>query len=314
MAQPPDEVTFDSAGDPIAAWWFRAGSTALRSDAGRPAVILGHGYGLTRDCGLKPYAERFAAAGIHAFVFDYRGFGASGGRDREVVVAGRQIEDYRAVIGAVRATADVDPGRLALWGSSYSGGLAIAAAALDGRIAAVVAQVPNLDNRATLRFLARNTPPRRMAWLLGCVARDALRGVMRREPYYVVANGRDGERAAYASDEAMDQLEQIAGPGWANRVALRDFAHVPMFRAVKFLPDLPCRVQLLVCEHDDLTPAAPGLKAAELLGDRAELHRYPAGHFGIYVEPVFSQALAAQTAFLAGELGPALSASGSAPS
>lgn len=298
------EISVDLDGDKISVLHFPALTDALRGKAGAPAVILAHGYGFTRDCGLQPYAERFAAAGIHAFVFDYRGFGASGGRNREVVNAKRQIDDYLAVIDAVRGVEAVDPDRVALWGTSYSGGSVIAASALDGRIAAVIAQVPNLDNRETLKFLMRNTPPRRMAWLFGCVFRDVLNAALRREPFYVRANGRTGEAVAYDSDEAMDQIEQIAGPTWANRVGMRDFARVPLFRAIKFLPDVPCRVQFFTCELDDLTPAAPAHAAAKQLGDRAELHSYQAGHFGIYVEPFISQALAAQEEFLVKELRP----------
>lgn len=297
------DIEFISGEDTISAWHYRPTTDALDDQRGTPAVILGHGYGLTRDCGLQVYAERFAAAGIHAIVFDYRGFGASGGAHREVVDVKRQLEDYKAAIAAVRRLEGVDPDRVALWGTSYSGGLAVAAAAIDGRIAAVIAQVPNLDNRATLKFLMRNTPPLRMAWLVSCIARDVLRAATRRSPYYIVANGHDGERAAYASSEAMEQLAGIVGPSWANRVAMRDFARVPLFRAVKYLPDLPCRLQLMTCEDDGLTPVAPALKAAAALGEQAELHRYAGGHFAIYVEPVFAQALAAQEDFLVKELG-----------
>ncbi|MGV9480800.1 alpha/beta hydrolase, partial [Gordonia aichiensis] len=66
----------------------------------------------------------------------------------------------------------------------------------------------------------------------------------------------------------------------------------------------PCRVQLFGCTRDDLTPVQPTLDAAARLGDRAELHTYPAGHFEIYAEPYISQALTAQVDFLVRELAP----------
>ncbi|SKG69892.1 X-Pro dipeptidyl-peptidase (S15 family) [Mycobacteroides abscessus subsp. bolletii] len=296
------DVVFHRDGISISAWHYRPGSDALRTEQGAPAVILGHGYGLTRDCGLQSYAERFSAAGLHAVVIDYSGFGASGGQHREVVRASAQVADFVAAIEGVRRIEGVDPDRVALWGTSYSGGLVIAAAAQDGNIAAIIAQVPNLDNRATMAYLIRHTPPRRMGWLLSCIVRDVGRAVLRRDPFYIPANGHQGERAAYASDEAMAQLSRIVGPSWRNRVALRDFATVPMFRPVKKLSQLQCRVQLFACERDDLTPVEPTLRAARVLGGRAELHRYDTGHFGIYVDPVFSQALAAQEKFLVAEL------------
>ena len=54
-------------------------------DAPRPAVVLAGGFAGTRDVGLPHVAERLARAGLAAFVFDYRGFGASGGSPRQLV-------------------------------------------------------------------------------------------------------------------------------------------------------------------------------------------------------------------------------------
>ena len=54
------------------------------SDQRLPCVVLAHGFSGTMDR-LVPYAERFAADGIAALVFDYRGFGESGGQPRQVV-------------------------------------------------------------------------------------------------------------------------------------------------------------------------------------------------------------------------------------
>lgn len=296
------DVEFPCEGGPIRAWHFTPRSDALRSSAGAPAVILGHGFGLTRDCGLEAYAERFAQAGMHAILFDYRGFGASGGELRDVTIVREQLADYLTVIGGTRELDGIDPDRIALWGTSYSGGLVVSAAAEDGRIAAIVSQVPNLDNLATLRFLTFRRTPMQQLRQVGWITRDVIRGLRGREPYYVTANGKDGENAAYASTEAWEQIAKIRGESWNNRVALRDFARLPMFRAIKDLPRVNCRIQFFACDRDNLTPAKPAIDAAAKLGDRAELHVYHAGHFGIYVEPIFSEALEAQAAFLVGEL------------
>ncbi|MGW4244359.1 alpha/beta hydrolase [Nocardia sp. NPDC004722] len=297
-----EEVSFDRDGHSLSAWHYPPASDHLRTEHGTPAVILGHGFGLTRDCGLAAYAERFAAAGLHAVVIDFTGFGRSGGRPREVVSVRSQLADYAATIEWTRTLPDVDASRVALWGTSYSGGLAVAAAARDGRIAAVIAQVPNLDNLATLRFLVRNTPVRRTLWLVSCIARDVWRGLRGREPFYIQAVGPADAPAAYVSDVSWGYVASIAGPTWLNRVGLRDFATVPMFRAVDYLDRLPCRVQFFGADLDDLTPVQPTLDAAERLGPRAELHRYRAGHFEIYAEPFLSPAITAQEQFLIHEL------------
>ena len=86
-------------GDAVcAAWLYRPASPRPA-----PAVVLGGGFAGTRDVGLAPFAERFAAAGVAALVFDYRGFGASGGAERQLVDPWRQLEDWHAMLVALRA-------------------------------------------------------------------------------------------------------------------------------------------------------------------------------------------------------------------
>jgi alpha-beta hydrolase superfamily lysophospholipase len=70
-----EEVTFSSGGDTCAAWLYRAAS-----DPGpRAIIVMAHGLTGTRRDRLGAFAARFAAAGIAALVFDYRGFGDSAG-------------------------------------------------------------------------------------------------------------------------------------------------------------------------------------------------------------------------------------------
>ena len=108
---------------------------------------MAHGLSGTRRDGLGPFAERFAAAGIAALVFDHRGFGDSGG-EPDLFHPARQLEDWRAAIAFARSLPGVDPERVATFGSSMGGGNALAAAAGDRRVAAAISQVPFLDMRA----------------------------------------------------------------------------------------------------------------------------------------------------------------------
>lgn len=124
-----NEITFTSGGVACAAWHLPAAVNTLADERGRPCVVMAHGFGGTRDTGLLGYAEAFAAAGIDAFVFDYRGFGASQGTPRQLVSYRRQRQDYHAAIAAARRLPGVDPERIVLWGTSYSGGHVVAVAA-----------------------------------------------------------------------------------------------------------------------------------------------------------------------------------------
>src|SRR5687768_3488108 len=112
-----EDVTFDSGGVRCAAWWYRSGD-----DAGRPCIVMAHGIGGTRDSGLEPFAEAFADGGFDVLLFDFRSFGASGGEPRQHVTWRGQREDYLAAAAHARTLEGVDPDRIVLWGTSYSGG------------------------------------------------------------------------------------------------------------------------------------------------------------------------------------------------
>jgi dipeptidyl aminopeptidase/acylaminoacyl peptidase len=137
-------------------------------EARLPTVILSHGWGGQASL-LRPEAVAFARAGYFAVTFDYRGWGASDGRVvlvgpapakptaepfdakvveiREVVDPLDQTTDLLNVIHWVHGEPRCDPDRIGLWGTSYSGGHVVYAAATDPRVKALVSQVPSLDSR-----------------------------------------------------------------------------------------------------------------------------------------------------------------------
>jgi pimeloyl-ACP methyl ester carboxylesterase len=80
-----EDVTFQSQGIARSAWHFRGDGDALTGPGGRPIVVMAHGFGGTKDAGLKPFAERIGAAGIDVLAFDFRGFGASDGQPRQSI-------------------------------------------------------------------------------------------------------------------------------------------------------------------------------------------------------------------------------------
>jgi fermentation-respiration switch protein FrsA (DUF1100 family) len=118
------DVTFASGGVDCAAWLYQP-------DGNRPAplIVMAHGFSATREQRLDAYAERFCAAGIGALLFDYRSFGASGGEPRQVLDIRAQQADYHAAIAYARSLDWVDGDRVAVFGSSFSGGHVLAVGA-----------------------------------------------------------------------------------------------------------------------------------------------------------------------------------------
>ncbi len=98
-----DEISFASGRDRCAAWHFGANGDAFAGAPGVPCVVMAPGFAGTRDTStLMDYARGFAAAGLDVVLFDYRGFGGSGGSLRQLVSVPRQRRDYRAAITAAR--------------------------------------------------------------------------------------------------------------------------------------------------------------------------------------------------------------------
>ena len=143
-----EDIHIPSDGEQLAAYLYRPAA----ADRDMPCVVMAHGFSGTRDDGLPAYAEAFCAAGYAVVLFDYRHFGASSGQPRQLLDIERQIADYRAVVQWARQLDGVDPDRIVLWGTSFSGGHVLEVAATDPRIAAVIAQVPFTDGVATLMW------------------------------------------------------------------------------------------------------------------------------------------------------------------
>jgi len=133
-----------------------------------PTIVMSHGWGGEASL-LRNEAVAFARAGYLVVTFDYRGWGASDSRVILTEAAPQQksggkftaeVQEVREVVDPLEQTTDLlnalhwvvgepqcDPERIGLWGSSYSGGHVVYAAARDPRVKATVSQVPALDSR-----------------------------------------------------------------------------------------------------------------------------------------------------------------------
>ena len=116
---------------------------------------MAHGFSAVKEMYLDRFAEVFADAGMAALVFDNRNFGASDGEPRQEIDPWAQVRDYRHAITYARTRPEVDPERIGIWGSSYSGGHVLVVGAIDRRVKCVVSQVPLVSGHANVRRLVR---------------------------------------------------------------------------------------------------------------------------------------------------------------
>ena len=293
-----EETWFDSHGTRCGAWYLRAGSDALSGPRGRPCVVMGHGFGATRDAGLLPFAERFAAAGADVLVFDYRGYGTSDGTPRQNVWHVRHREDYHSAIAHARGLDGVDPDRIVLWGSSYSGGHVVPVAAKDGQVAAVISQGAAMDGLAALLEIGRYAGIGQLLALTGHALRDIAGALLGREPHLIPVVGQPGTLAAITAEGAEAGYRSIMGPTFRNEMCARGALLIPLNRPVTAASKLRAPIFLVLATDDNIAPPAAVRAVVAKAGAGAEILELPSGHFDIYSGEMYERSAAAQVAFL----------------
>ncbi|MCC8944210.1 alpha/beta hydrolase [Bradyrhizobium sp. Arg62] len=125
-------------------WFFTPDSNKSR----HPCVVMTHGLTVQIEHGLAKFAEHLAESGFAVLTYDHRGWGRSDGEPRHESDPFRQMHDTRDAITYVTTLPEVDPERIGLWGTSYSGGTALMVAAVDRRVGCVVAVGPLISGSA----------------------------------------------------------------------------------------------------------------------------------------------------------------------
>jgi dienelactone hydrolase len=296
------EVAFGSHGGTCQAWRYAPDEAAISPAVARPCVVMAHGLGGTRDASLAPYAERFAAAGMHVLLFDYRHFGASDGEPRQLVSVRRQLQDYSAAVEFARALAGVDPDRVAVWGTSFAGGHALVTAARQPGVAAAVCQCPMMDGLAAVRRILQYAGPGQLLRLTGHGLRDAVLAPFGRA-HYVPTVGPPGSLAVMSSPDADAGYRALGPPDFRCEIAARIALTVGLYRPVRYADRVRCPVLVQICEQDSVAPAAAAEAVVRHLDGRGEVQRYPIGHFEPYTGAWFERSVGDQVDFLRRHLG-----------
>jgi uncharacterized protein len=259
---------------------------------------MAHGFGGTKDSGLLPFAGAMAEAGLDVLLFDYRCFGESSGEPRQFAWPARHREDYRAAVDFARGLEGVDPERIVLWGTSWSGGHAVYVAAEDPRILAVISQSPDFDGISTLRNIGRYAGLGQQLEMNWMGIRDAVRMVRGDQPLMIPTVGPPGEVAGMSTEESEPGMRAIAGPTWRNEVTARAVFAEWTNRAITQMDKLRCPILLQIADRDSVAPPAAARAAAWRAKGRVEVREYPCAHFDIYVGEWRERLIADQLHFL----------------
>jgi fermentation-respiration switch protein FrsA (DUF1100 family) len=299
---PTEPRPFTYADESFSSGGTRCAARIYRPTAGHdaaPVIVMAHGFGGVRALRLDAYAERFAAAGYVVVAFDYRHFGDSEGQPRQLLNVGLQHADWRAALAFARTLPGVNPEKVIAWGTSFAGGHVITLAGGGEPLAAIIAQVPHVSGPAAVQATGLRAALR----LAPLALHDQLNAVLGRPPIYVEAVGDPGQTAIMTTPDAARGLDKLLSESGLTRddylgtVAARIALTIGLYSPTRVAAKVTCPALVQLARTDAVTPHPVALQAANKIA-HSTVHTYDCGHFGPYVDPMFSTVIADQLAFL----------------
>jgi fermentation-respiration switch protein FrsA (DUF1100 family) len=273
-----DDIAFDAEGVTLRGWLYRPGQEGVRS----PAIVMAHGFSAVKEMYLDKFAEAFASAGLAAIVFDHRNFGASDGEPRQEINPWQQVEDYRHAITFASTLPNVDPDRIGIWGTSYSGGHVLVVAATDRRVKCVVAQVPTISGHDAGQ---RRVPASRLPQLHRAFAEDRVRRMNGEPPATLRVIGAPEENPVFSAADAVEWFTcgRSIAPAWRNEVTLRTIEWFRAYEPGAHISHIsPTPLLMIVGTKDHITDTDLELQAYNRALEPKKLVLLPCGHFDPY--------------------------------
>jgi pimeloyl-ACP methyl ester carboxylesterase len=292
-------TSFPSGGEHCAAWLTLPAPAMAPGPL--PVVLLIHGGGATHAMMLDQYERRFAQAGFAVVAFDFRHLGESPGMPRQLMNLRRYLEDIDAALAFIRGRPELDPGRIALWGTSFGASHVVATAARRHDIAAAVVQCPILQGRAP----ALSAGFRHLLRFTGPIASDLVRAALGLERRYVQIVGRPGELAFVTRPGAHEGWMSVVPEGVAFDGRIPAAAAIAMlfYDAAAKARDVRCPLLVCVSDREDLMDPEIAVRVGRA-APKGEVIRYPTDHFEVYHPPHVGRIVADQIAFLTRHLVP----------
>jgi len=287
------DVSFEVGGSKIKAWFY----LPVEASVPVPCIVMNHGFGGTRDMLLEKYAIHFQDAGMAVLTFDYRHFGESDGEPRQLFAIKSQLEDCTVAIDYARSRSEINPDKIGIWGTSAGGGYGLAIAAKDKNIACICAQVAGLDIHEDGKLALKREGLGFFLRLFMHAQRDKGRSRFGFSAHKIPIVGKPGTLAMIVAPGAYEGYTKLAQTGIVNEVCARAILTTGGYNPVKYAKDVHCHVLIQVCEKDNLVSPKSAEKVSGILGEKAEVKRYPIGHFDIYTSDHFEQAVRDQVEF-----------------
>ena len=287
--------------------YVKSGQEVIAADFYRPqtehkpgGIIMAHGLACLRQFKLVQFAKRFAQAGYAVVLFDYRYWGGSTGRPRELVSLKSQLEDWRTMLMHVGQRKSIDSRKIVLWGISLSAGYALDIASENKNIQAVIAQNPFVDGAESAKLY----PLQQLTKALKISSQDYMGAKVGMSPRTLPVADEQGLCFAPSAD-ACQGYQSIIHPDyyWSGEIPARVFFNLIRYRPIQNLRRIAVPVLYIASKNDGLIPIETSREAATNIAPYAEYHEWEMQHFDIYHGKWFEKAVSVQLDFLNKHIG-----------
>ncbi len=283
-------MEFISHGEKCTAWFYlpECGSPP-------PVVIMAHGFAAEKNFALPKYAEKFASEGLAVLLFDYRCFGESTGNPRNYVNPFHHVEDWKSAVKFIKSCDKIDNKKIALWGSSFSGGHVIYAGAQIKGLSAIVSQVPHVDGIA---LMFKSSPIKTLNAIFYSLL-DIFSTYLSKKPYYVKVVGAKSEFAAMNSEESLPGYTAMIPKNskWENKVPAKIFLLLLLYSPLLKAKKVKYPTLVIAARHDSLIPYK-AVKLTAMRIRRVDFISLGCNHFAPYMGKWHEQCIAAELLFL----------------
>ncbi len=245
-----------------------------------PAILMAPGFGGLIQHSPAKYAEFYAKGGFASIAFDNPRFGVSDGTPRHDVDPHLQRKAYRDAISFAQGLDAVDPERIGLWGSSFSGGHVIEVAAQDQRVTCVVAQVPSISGSAQAVRRYTTDTLKEMRARFDADRAERVKGAA---PATMPLVSVDPDKPGYFNTQAA--YDNYMVDGFINEITLRSMeATIENEPGANIERISPRPLMMIVADNDEATPTDLALAAFNRALEPKRLLIVKGGHFSPYEE------------------------------
>lgn len=263
-------------------------------------ILMAHGFAGLRQFKLIQYAQRFAQAGYAVILFDYRYWGGSTGKPREMISINSQLEDWKTMIQYASTCKFIDNRRIVLWGTSLSGGYALSLASELKNIQAIMVQIPYVDGAETAKLY----PLQRYPQALKLSSQDYMGSKMGLNPKRLPVVDQYKLCFMPTADSYYGYLS-IVNPDyyWSGEVPARVFFNLMRYRPIQLVRQINIPVLFIAAQHDSLIPIESSREVATNIAPFVSYHEWDMKHFDIYHGSWFEKAVTTQLEFLHQHIG-----------